>query len=68
MLRRAAPNSPGYFIQWLHKKRKVYAYQLKGYWCDIGKPKTYKKPMIFAHMGKDWKEKIEPRLHEAFKD
>jgi glucose-1-phosphate thymidylyltransferase len=37
------PDSPGHFIQWLHKRTNVYGYRLKGQWYDIGTPKTYQK-------------------------
>ncbi|MCD6503149.1 MAG: NDP-sugar synthase [Thermoplasmata archaeon] len=34
-------DSPGFFIQWLHKRRAVFAYKFEGYWFDIGTPRTY---------------------------
>jgi len=34
-------DQPGRFIEWLHKQEPVYGYTLKGYWCDIGTPKSY---------------------------
>ena len=37
------PDSPGYFIRWLHKKVEVYGYGLQGFWTDIGTPETYEK-------------------------
>ena len=38
-----SPDSPGYFIQWLHKKIDVHGYVLQGLWIDIGTPETYEK-------------------------
>jgi glucose-1-phosphate thymidylyltransferase len=29
-------DSPGYFLQWLHKKECVYAFVFNGHWFDIG--------------------------------
>jgi glucose-1-phosphate thymidylyltransferase len=37
------PDSPGHFIQWLHKRTNVYGYRLKGQWHDVGTPRTYRK-------------------------
>ncbi|MHC1564349.1 MAG: nucleotidyltransferase family protein [Candidatus Hecatellaceae archaeon] len=37
------PDSPGYFIQWLHSRTSVYGYKLEGQWYDVGKPETYLK-------------------------
>ena len=34
-------DSPGYFIEWLHKKTNVYAFPFTGYWFDIGTPDSY---------------------------
>jgi len=34
-------DSPGFFIQWLYRRRPVYTYMFKGYWFDIGAPRTY---------------------------
>jgi len=30
------PDAPGYFLQWLHKKKRVYAYIMNGECYDIG--------------------------------
>ena len=35
------PDSPGFFIQWLHGHEPVYGYVLKGYWWDIGTLEAY---------------------------
>ena len=35
------PDSPGFFIQWLHRHEPVYGYVLKGYWWDIGTLEAY---------------------------
>jgi len=37
------PDAPGYFIQWLIKKEKVYGCEFKGSWLDIGDINSYKK-------------------------
>lgn len=34
------PDQPGRFIQWLHTRRPVKTYQLKGTWYDIGSKET----------------------------
>jgi len=41
------PDSPGYFIQWLHRREPVYGYVLKGRWWDIGTPETYLEAKAF---------------------
>jgi len=35
------PDSPGFFIQWLHNREPVYGYILEGRWWDIGTPEAY---------------------------
>lgn len=30
------PDAPGFYMQWLYKKKDVYGYMLKGNWFDIG--------------------------------
>ena len=35
------PDSPGFFIQWLHSRETVYGYILGGYWWDIGTLEAY---------------------------
>ena len=30
------PDAPGYFLQWLHKKKPVYAYVMNGECYDVG--------------------------------
>jgi len=35
------PDSPGRFIEWLHKFVAVYAYKFSGYWFDIGHADSY---------------------------
>ncbi|MBS7645405.1 nucleotidyltransferase family protein [Candidatus Bathyarchaeota archaeon] len=37
------PDSPGHFIEWLSKRRELYAYVLEGYWCDVGTPEAYEE-------------------------
>ena len=37
-----SPDAPGYFLQWLHKKKDVYAYDIPGEIVDIGTPETYR--------------------------
>ena len=37
------PDAPGYFIQWLVKKEKVYGYEFGGKWLDIGDMNSYNK-------------------------
>lgn len=34
------PDQPGRFIQWLHTRRPVKTYQIKGTWYDIGSKET----------------------------
>lgn len=34
-------DAPGRFIEWYHKKEKVYAFIFTGHWFDIGRPDTY---------------------------
>ena len=41
-LREGNPSdSPGHFIEWLHKKEDVYGYVLRGHWTDIGTINSY---------------------------
>lgn len=35
------PDAPGYFIEWLYKKKDVYAYTFEGECYDIGTPQSY---------------------------
>ena len=35
------PDAPGYFVQWLCRRERVYGYVLQGYWSDIGTPESY---------------------------
>lgn len=35
------PDAPGYFIEWLFRKKDVYAYKFEGECYDIGTPKSY---------------------------
>ncbi len=43
------PDQPGRFIQWLHKRRPVQTYQVKGTWFDIGSKETLEEAnRIFA--------------------
>lgn len=35
-----SPDAPGYFLQWLHKKKNVYAYVMNGECYDIGTHKA----------------------------
>jgi glucose-1-phosphate thymidylyltransferase len=37
------PDAPGYFMQWLVKREKVYGYEFNGNWFDIGDIDSYKK-------------------------
>ena len=37
------PDAPGYFMQWLAKKEKVYGYEFAGKWLDIGDINSYNK-------------------------
>lgn len=43
------PDQPGRFIQWLHRRRPVTTYQVKGTWYDIGSKETLEEAnRIFA--------------------
>ncbi|MCL2566334.1 MAG: sugar phosphate nucleotidyltransferase [Defluviitaleaceae bacterium] len=35
------PDAPGYFLQWLHKIKEVYAYKIQGEIIDIGTLESY---------------------------
>lgn len=37
------PDAPGYFMQWLIAKEKVYGYEFSGKWLDIGDINSYNK-------------------------
>ncbi|MCK4904644.1 nucleotidyltransferase family protein [bacterium] len=37
------PDTPGYFMQWLVAKEKVYGYEFSGKWLDIGDMNSYNK-------------------------
>ena len=36
------PDAPGYFLEWLYKRKDVYAYTFEGECYDIGTPESYK--------------------------
>lgn len=36
------PDAPGYFLEWLYKRKEVYAYTFEGECYDIGTPESYK--------------------------
>ena len=45
------PDQPGRFIQWLHTRRPVKTYQLKGTWYDIGSKETLEEAnKLFARL------------------
>jgi len=37
------PDAPGYFPEWLHKRKDVYAYRFIGECYDIGTPESYRE-------------------------
>lgn len=37
------PDAPGYFIEWLYKRKDVYAYKFSEECYDIGTPKSYEE-------------------------
>lgn len=37
------PDAPGYFLEWLYKKKDVYAYTFQEECYDIGTPKSYEE-------------------------
>ncbi len=37
------PDAPGYFVQWLHKREKVYAYRISGDCIDVGTVQAYEE-------------------------
>lgn len=37
------PDAPGYFLQWLYKRKDVYTYEMQGYCYDIGTNKAYEE-------------------------
>lgn len=37
------PDAPGYFVEWLYKRKEVYAYKFDGECYDIGTPESYKE-------------------------
>ena len=37
------PDQPGRFVQWLHTRKPVKAFEIKGKWLDIGSKETLKK-------------------------
>jgi glucose-1-phosphate thymidylyltransferase len=44
------PDQPGRFLQWLYTRKPVKAFQMKGYWLDIGSKETLAKAgEIFAN-------------------
>lgn len=46
-------DSPGYFLQWLHKVVPVYGFVFEGYWFDIGSFDVYEKVQKFMKNLKD---------------
>ncbi len=43
------PDQPGRFVQWLHTRMPVQAYEVKGTWFDIGSKETLEEAnVIFA--------------------
>lgn len=47
------PDQPGRFIQWLHTRRPVKTYRVKGTWFDIGSKETLEEAnQIFAQFAK----------------
>ncbi len=47
------PDQPGRFIQWLHTRRPVKTYQIKGTWYDIGSKETLEEAnKLFAQFVK----------------
>jgi glucose-1-phosphate thymidylyltransferase len=47
------PDQPGRFIQWLHTRKPVKTYQIKGTWFDIGSRETLEEAnQIFAKFRK----------------
>jgi len=40
-------DAPGFYIQWLHKQDKLFAYTIKGQWFDIGDIDSYNKANEF---------------------
>ncbi|MDD5454790.1 MAG: nucleotidyltransferase family protein [Candidatus Ratteibacteria bacterium] len=47
------PDAPGYFIQWLVKREKVYGYRFSGKWLDIGDINSYNKAKEEFHLKED---------------
>lgn len=37
------PDAPGYFVQWLYKKKDVFVYVMDGECYDVGTPKSYEE-------------------------
>jgi glucose-1-phosphate thymidylyltransferase len=37
------PDAPGYFVEWLYRKKPVYAYKFQGECYDIGTPESYEE-------------------------
>ncbi len=35
------PDAPGYYLEWLHTRKEVYAYVFEGAWFDVGTPESY---------------------------
>lgn len=42
------PDEPGWFIQWLHDRQDVFAFDFDGIWFDIGTPETYLDAVAWA--------------------
>ncbi len=43
-------DSPKRFIEWLVKRESVHGHILKGFWCDIGTPNSYRLAKKFSTM------------------
>lgn len=45
------PDQPGRFVEWLHQRKPVKAFQIKGKWLDIGSKETLEEANeIFANL------------------
>jgi glucose-1-phosphate thymidylyltransferase len=47
------PDEPGWFIQWLQRRREVRAFTFDGAWYDIGTPKGYLDAVSWALNGEN---------------
>ena len=43
------PDAPGYFVEWLYKRKDVYAYRFQGECYDIGTPESYREVCQLYH-------------------